>query len=84
MDVRTLVAEVPGRTVSLVSAAIGVVVVVLFSLGVVGLSARRQVHGGRHDGAGPTLGATAGSAIAGVCFAAVTAIIVYGLYLIAA
>ena len=69
--------------VCVVSAAVGVVLVVLFSLGIVGLSARRQTRGGRHDGLGPTLGATAGTAVAGVCFAAVVAIAVYGLYLVA-
>lgn len=68
--------------VAVVSAAIGVVVVALFALGVVGLSARRQTQGGPHDGHGPTLGATAGSAVAGACFAAVVAIVVYGLYII--
>ena len=69
--------------VGLVSLAVGVVVVVLFALGIVGLSARRQTVGGPHDGHGPTLGRTAGSAIAGICFAAAAAILVYGLYLIA-
>ncbi|TCK25963.1 hypothetical protein [Pseudonocardia endophytica] len=70
--------------VSVVSLAIGVVVVVLFALGTVGLAARRTTVGGRHDGQGPTLGRTTGSAIAGVCFAACAAILLYGLYLIAA
>jgi hypothetical protein len=69
--------------VSLVSAAIGVVVVVLFALGIVGLAARRQTHGGAHDGTGPTLGVAAGTALAGVCFAACAAVLVYGLVLIA-
>jgi hypothetical protein len=69
--------------VCLVSLAIGVIVVVLFALGTVGLTARRTTLGGRHDGEGPTLGGTTGTAVAGVCFAACAAILVYGLYVIA-
>jgi hypothetical protein len=69
--------------VSVVSLAIGVVVVVLFALGTVGLASRQTTVGGKHDGQGPTLGRAAGTAIAGVCFAACAAILIYGLYLIA-
>jgi len=70
--------------VAVVSAAVGVVVVVLVSLALVGLSARRAVPaGGPEDGA-PTLGPAAGTATAVVCLAAVVAIVVYGLYTIAA
>ena len=70
--------------VTVVSLAVGVILVVLFAFGTVGLAARRQTVGGRHDGQGPTLSRTAGGAVAGVCFAAVTAIVVYGIYLIVA
>ncbi len=69
--------------VAVVSAAVGVVVVVLVSLALVGLSARRvDPVGGPWDGA-PTLGPAAGTATAAVCLAAVVAIVVYGLSTIA-
>lgn len=70
--------------VAVVSAAAGVVVVVLVSFALVGLSARQTVPaGGPEDGA-PTLSPAAGTATAVVCLVAVAAIVVYGLYTIAA
>jgi hypothetical protein len=70
--------------VCVVSLAVGVVIVVLASFALVGLSAReRAAVGGPQDGA-PTLSAGAGTAIAGVCLLAVAAIVVYGLYIIIA
>ena len=58
--------------VSLVSIAVGVIIVVLVAFALVGLSARqRAAVGGPTDGA-PTLSAGAGTAIAGVCPLAAT------------
>jgi hypothetical protein len=70
--------------VSLVSIAVGVIIVVLVAFALVGLSARQRAPvGGPTDGA-PTLSAGAGTAIAGVCLLAVAAIVAYGLYIIIA
>lgn len=70
--------------VCVVSFAVGVMIVVLVSFALVGLSAReRAAVGGPHDGA-PTLSAGAGTAIAAVCLLAVAAIVLYGLYIIVA
>ena len=70
--------------VSLVSIAVGVVVVVLVAFALVGLSARqRAAVGGPSDGA-PTLSAGAGTAVAGLCLLAVAVIVGYGLYIIIA
>ena len=69
--------------VAVVSLAAGVAVVALVSFALVGLSARvPPTPGGPEDGA-PTLSPAAGTAIAGVCLAAVVAIVLYGLYIIA-
>ncbi|GLZ45166.1 hypothetical protein Acsp06_13510 [Actinomycetospora sp. NBRC 106375] len=69
--------------VSVVSIAAGVVVVALFSLGLIGLSARVPERVGGPDDGAPTLSPAAGTAVAVVCFAAVVAIVLYGLYIIA-
>ncbi|MCD2191982.1 hypothetical protein LQ327_01075 [Actinomycetospora endophytica] len=68
--------------VSVVSLAVGVVVVVLFALGAIGLSSRRRALDGGQNGRG--LGVAMSTAVAGACFAAVAAILVYSLYIIAA
>lgn len=71
--------------VALVSLAAGVAVVVLLAFALVGLSARvRQPAGGPTDGAEPVMSAATGTAVAGLCLAAVVAIVGYGLYLIVA
>jgi hypothetical protein len=70
--------------VCVVSIAVGVVIVVLVSFALVGLSAReRRAVGGPTDGA-PTLSAGAGTAVAGLCLLAVALIVAYGLYIIIA
>jgi hypothetical protein len=71
--------------VSAVSLAAGVVVVALFSLALVGLSARAPERvGGPQDGARPVaMSPAAGTTVAVVCIAACIAIVLYGLYIIA-
>ena len=69
--------------VCVVSLAVGVAVVVLVAFALVGLSARRVPVGGPHDGA-PTLGPSAGTAVAGLCLLAVAAIVGYGLWVVVA
>ena len=69
--------------VSVVSIAAGVVVVALFSLALVGLSARVPERVGGPDDGAPTLSPAAGTAVAVVCLAAVVAIVLFGLYIIA-
>ena len=70
--------------VCLVSLAVGVLIVVLASFALVGLSAReRAAVGGPADGA-PTLSAGAGTAVAGLCLLAIAVIVAYGLYIIVA
>ncbi|MFM9446359.1 hypothetical protein [Streptomyces acidiscabies] len=63
--------------VAVVSLGVTVAVVVVFSLGVLGL-ARGPQEGTATDGA-PTL---AGRAQAGLCFLACAAVVAYGIYLI--
>ena len=61
---------------------VGVAIVALVAFALVGLSVReREPGGGPHDGA-PIISAGAGTATAGICLLAVTAIVAYGLYLI--
>ncbi|SDH15944.1 hypothetical protein [Nonomuraea jiangxiensis] len=62
--------------VFMVSLAVSVVVVVVFSLGVMALSARQTVR--EHDSGGGS-GALAAAV---VCFAACAAVVGYGIYLI--
>ncbi|MCK2217003.1 hypothetical protein MF672_024885 [Actinomadura sp. ATCC 31491] len=61
--------------VLVVSLAVSVVVVVVFSLGVTALSARRTVRETGSGGAGALAAAT-------LCFAACAAVVLYGIYLI--
>jgi hypothetical protein len=77
--------------VTIVSFAIGVLVVVLVSLAVVGLSARETVPDGERVSAddtpvigrgGSTLSPAAGTAVAVVCLLGAAAIVLYGLYII--
>jgi hypothetical protein len=77
--------------VTIVSFAIGVLVVVLVSLAVVGLSARETVQDGERGSAddtpvigrgGSTLSPAAGTAVAVVCLLGAAAIVLYGLYVI--
>jgi hypothetical protein len=77
--------------VTIVSFAIGVLVVVLVSLAVVGLSARETVPDGERGSAddtpvigrgGSTLSPAAGTAVAVVCLLGAAAIVLYGLYVI--
>jgi len=77
--------------VTIVSFAVGVLVVVLVSLAVVGLSAREPVQGGERASAddppvigrgGSTLSPAAGTAVAVVCLLGAAAIVLYGLYVI--
>ncbi|SHG21610.1 hypothetical protein SAMN05443575_1704 [Jatrophihabitans endophyticus] len=74
-----------------VSLLFGLAVVVLFSVGIVGLSMARghDVIEAPHDPAGAPVAAlgaqnrrVVGSALAGVCFVACGAAVLYGLYLI--
>ncbi|MFC5835304.1 hypothetical protein [Nonomuraea insulae] len=62
--------------VFVVSLAVSVVVVLVFSLGVLALSARQHAQEQR-TGAG-----TGGLAAAVLCFAACAAVVLYGIYLI--
>ena len=77
--------------VAVVSLVIGVLVVVLLSLAVVGISAREPVAPGEPVSAdetpligrgGSTLSPLAGTAVAAVCLAGVATIVLYGLYVI--
>ncbi len=77
--------------VALVSLAVGVIVVVLVSLAMVGLSAREAAPEGELVSAddtpvigrgGSTLSPAAGTAVAVVCLLGAAAIVLYGLYLI--
>jgi hypothetical protein len=77
--------------VTIVSFAIGVLVVVLVSLAVVGLSARETAPDGERGSAddppvsgrgGSTLSPAAGTAVAVVCLLGAAAIVLYGLYVI--
>ena len=77
--------------VTIVSFAVGVLVVVLVSLAVVGLSAREPDQGGERASAddtpvigrgGSTLSPAAGTAVAVVCLLGAAAIVLYGLYVI--
>jgi hypothetical protein len=70
--------------VCVVSLAAGVVVVVLVSFALVGLSARVPGRVGGPDDGAPTLGPGLGTAIAAVCLLAVVAIVGFGLVIIAA
>ena len=76
--------------VAAVSLVIGVLVVVLVSLALVGLSARVPDQPGELAGEAPVLGRTgsglspaAGTVIATVCLLGAAAIVFYGLYLLA-
>ena len=72
--------------VAAVSLVIGVLVVVLVSLALVGLSARESEPAGEALVIGRTgsgLSRTAGTVIAAVCLFAAAAIVLYGLYLLA-
>jgi hypothetical protein len=76
--------------VAAVSLVIGVLVVVLVSLALVGLSARVPDQPGELAGEAPVLGRTgsglspaAGTVIAAVCLLGAATIVVYGLYLLA-
>ena len=73
------------------SLAVGVLVVVLVSLALVGLSAREPAQDGEPVSAddtpiigrgGSTLSPTAGTAVAAVCLLGAAAIVLYGLYVI--
>ena len=66
--------------VAVVSFTAAVVVIALVSFALVGLAARTPSP----DGPEPALSPGAGTAVAGVCLAAATAIVLYGLYLIIA
>ena len=77
--------------VAVVSLAVGVLVVVLVSLALVGLSAREAAPDGEPVSAddtpiigrgSSTMSPAAGTAVAGVCLIAAAAIVLYGLYLI--
>ena len=77
--------------VAVVSLAVGVLVVVLVSLALVGLSAREAATHGEPVSAddtpiigrgSSTMSPAAGTAVAGVCLIAAAAIVLYGLYLI--
>ena len=75
--------------VTIVSFAIGVLVVVLVSMAVVGLSARETGQDGERGSAddtpgrgGTTLSPAAGTAVAVVCLLGAAAIVLYGLYVI--
>ena len=76
--------------VAAVSLVIGVLVVVLVSLALVGLSARVPDQPGELAGEAPVLGRTGsglspaeGTVIATVCLLGAATIVVYGLYLLA-
>jgi hypothetical protein len=72
--------------VAAVSLVIGVLVVVLVSLALVGLSARESEPAGEALVIGRTgsgLSRTAGTVIAAVCLFGAAAIVLYGLYLLA-
>ena len=72
--------------VAAVSLVIGVLVVVLVSLALVGLSAREPEPAGEAliIGRGSSgLSRTAGTAIAAICLLGAAAIVLYGLYLLA-
>ena len=77
--------------VTIVSFAVGVLVVVLVSLAMVGLSAREPGRDGEAVSAddtpvigrgGSTLSPAAGTAVAAVCLLGAAAIVLYGLYVI--
>jgi hypothetical protein len=72
--------------VAVVSLAVGVLVVVLVSLALVGLSAREPGPGGEAAERTPTtdgrLSPAAGTATAAVCLLGAAAIVFYGLFLI--
>jgi hypothetical protein len=77
--------------VTTVSLAIGVLVVVLVSLALVGLSARESARDGEPVSAdetpiigrgGSPLSPAAGTAVAAVCLLGAAAIVLYGLYII--
>jgi len=77
--------------VSIVSFAVAVLVVVLVSLALVGLSARAPAQDGEPVSAdetpiigrgSPPLSPAAGTTVAAICLLAAAAIVVYGLYLI--
>ena len=72
--------------VAVVSLAVGVLVVVLVSLALVGLSARETAAGGEAaEGTSTTRGRLSpavGTATAAVCLLGAAAIVLYGLYLI--
>jgi hypothetical protein len=77
--------------VALVSLAVGVLVVVLVSLALVGLSAREPAPEAELVSADETpiigrgnntMSPAVGTAVAGVCLVAAAAIVLYGLYLI--
>ena len=70
--------------VCIVSLAIGVAVVVLVAFALVGLSARQHAAVGGPDDGAPTIGAGAGTAVAGLCLLAAAAIVGYGLWIIVA
>ncbi len=66
--------------VAIVSFAAAVVVVALVSFGIVGFAARAP----RPDGPEPALSPTTGTAVGVVCLVGAAAIVIYGLYIIAA
>jgi ABC-type nickel/cobalt efflux system permease component RcnA len=77
--------------VAVVSLAVGVLVVVLVSLALVGLSAREAAPDGEPVSADDTpiigrgsntMSPTVGTAVAGVCLIAAAAIVLYGLFVI--
>jgi hypothetical protein len=71
--------------VAVVSLAVGVLVVVLVSLALVGLSAREPDAGGEAAEGTPTTGRLSpvvGTAAAAVCLLGAAAIVLYGLFLI--
>jgi hypothetical protein len=77
--------------VTIVSFAVGVLVVVLVSLAMVGLSAREPAQRGERASTddtpvigrgGSTLSPAAGTAVAVACLLGAAAIVLYGLYLI--
>lgn len=65
-------------TVAGVSMVFGVGLVAVFSIGVLGLSAREAAR----DGDGPVSGSTTGLLLCGAAFAICGAAVLYGLYLI--
>ena len=76
--------------VAAVSLVIGVLIVVLVSLALVGLSAREPNPAGEPADEAPAIGRTgsglspaAGTAIAAVCLLGAATIVLYGLYLLA-